>query len=56
MKICRNNFDICLCNLDYCFNCSFLIGNECKWLRTIGKSILECGGIMSHDLSDIFTL
>lgn len=56
MKICKNNFDICLCNLDYCFNCSFLIGNECKWLRITRDFKSRCGGVKSRHLSDIFTL
>ena len=56
MKICKNNFDICLCNINFCRNCSFLIGNGCKWHYIVRKFKSECGGVKSRILSDIFTL
>lgn len=56
MKICKNNFDIRLCNVFYCHKCSFMIGNECKWLRITNTVKSECGGVKSNSISDIFTL
>lgn len=57
MKICKNNFDIHLYNIYHCINCSFKIGNACKWLPiTRDYKPLKCGGVKSNNLSDIFTL
>lgn len=56
MKVCKNNFDICFYDMYYCHNCSFRIGNECKWIHIMRKATLECGGVESNNLSDIFTL
>jgi len=55
MKICKNNFDICLLNVS-CINGYFKIGYECKWLNIMGNFKSPCGGIKSYTLSDIFTL
>lgn len=55
MKICKNNFDICLENVS-CTNCYFKIGYVCKWLNIMGKFKSPCGGVKSRNLSDIFTL
>jgi hypothetical protein len=56
MRICKNNFDICLGNV-HCMNSYFKVGHICQWVSVArNHNIPGCGGIKLHTLSDIFTL
>lgn len=58
MKICKNDSDIILYPVTRCSKCAIKtqIG-LCKWFKIVGAhSSMECGGVKSNNLSDIFTL
>lgn len=58
MKICKNNSDIILYPVTKCSSCAFDTGlRPCLWLKVVDThSFIDCGGIESRNLSDIFRL
>lgn len=57
MKICKNHFDILIKPVSKCAQCALKISTRpCLWLRINNLFTLDCGGIRSYFLSDIFKL
>jgi hypothetical protein len=57
MKICKNKFDIILYPVARCSECGLDTHmRPCLWLKLYGKATLDCGGVKTNILSDIFKL
>lgn len=57
MKICKNHFDILIKPVSKCAQCALKMSTRpYLWLRVTYVNTLDCGGIRSYFLSDIFKL
>lgn len=57
MKICKNNFDIAVYPVTTCDLCVFGANTQqCCWRSIFKKYSFNCGGVITHLTSDIFTL
>lgn len=55
MKICKNEFDIILYPVTRCSQCALNTSKRpCLWLKICPKARVDCGGVKTDVLSDIF--
>jgi hypothetical protein len=56
MKICKNHFDILIKSTTKCSECALRTKTRpCLWVKLmLPKYVLNCGGIRTTSLSDIF--
>ena len=56
MKICKNNFDIVIKTTTKCSECALRIHTRpCLWIKLVSTKVtLDCGGVRTNVLSDIF--
>lgn len=58
MKMCKNHFDIAINPTTMCSECVFRRETKpCLWIKLISpRYTLDCGGVRTTSLSDIFKL
>lgn len=58
MKLCKNHFDIIINPVTKCSQCALKRETRpCLWIKLISfKVTLDCGGMITTSLSDIFKL
>lgn len=56
MKICKNEFDVVLHQLQHCIKCSFKKLELCFWFQIFKNCTWRCGGLTQDTISDIFKL
>lgn len=57
MKFCKNEFDIILYPVTRCSECVFNAHmHSCLWLKIYPVATLDCGGVRTDILSDIFKI
>lgn len=57
MKICKNHFDVLIKPVFKCSQCALKTSTRpCLWFKINKLDTLDCGGIRSYFLFDIFKL
>ena len=57
MKVCKNHFDVIIKSVSKCAQCALKVSTRpCLWFKIAHINTLDCGGIRTNSLSDIFKL